>query len=1396
MKVAQYIRLEISLCLLLISLSTAVGEGIAGPGQRTFHHIGISDGLPSEMVHSITQDIHGFMWFGTQEGLCRFDGRTIRTFVHDPDDPTSLPNNEVMAVYADSGGDLWVFAKGLYRFNFTKETFERPRLTAGDNLADKLTYVGKVHEDQRGNLWIGTLGDGLYKMNQERTKLSKIDLIGNDGQPEPFLWIYSISSFRSDSLLVGTTGHQFFLIDIESNRQVRYALPQDSPGDINVLLADRKDRIWLAMNGQPLQQLTFTDIGGYSLRPINPIRTDRLFMRMTSDRENNIWIGSVGDGLTIFNPADKSIERYLYISKAAGSLPDDDISLLFEDRDGNMWIALEKGVALWARWEKPFWHFSHSSEDVNSINNSEVTGIDMDTNGQIWVSTWNAGFSSFTPQVGSFQRFGPTICRNCPSWIYDILAASDGSVWVASNMKSGLNRFDPKTGRIQNYLHNPADKQSLSISLAKVLFEDHAGTIWIGFTAKGLNSYNRSTNKFKRYEHIPGDTSSPSHNRILTIEQFDTPFLWIGTGNGLNRLQLSDTTFQYYPPTAAMQKSVGFNVHAIHKGKQNTLWLGTDSGLYRFDKAQGTYHEVPLAAPYSASTIFGIEADASGNLWMQSNAALFCFSPSNGTLRVYDQGDGWIQRRMHQSDLSNTTLQVNSGEMIFGGSNGITVFNPEAVKDNPYPPPVHITGIRMFYESVDFSTNPEGHRQKGDSLLTSSILHSNELTLRHSENTFSFEFAALDYTRPDANQYRFKLEGFQDDWVYGDDQLATFTNISPGDYVFRVQGSNSDGLWNRTGDSIIINILPPWWKSGWAYLFYILLAGLALYTWRRIETNRIRMENNLKLKELQAQNLLEIDNVKNRFFANISHEFRTPLTLILGPLENVIARIQDSTSRSELGMVHRNAGKLLHLINQLLDLSRLETNQMPLRVRQGDFIRYFKGLVVSFSSLADQKNISLRFDCDEQTEQRLNRNLYYDADKFDKIVLNLLSNAFKFTESGGTVKVRVTIGESEKDSEVSNSEAIIRFSDSGIGIPAEQLPHIFDRFYQVDNALSREHEGTGIGLALTMEMVKRHYGEIKAKSAEGKGTTFEIRLPLGKAHFSPDEFADEASSAATPTVTLNLLSEPTASLTRDRGTDGNPGSNEIIALVIDDHPDMRSYIRSHLSEQYHIVEASDGQQGIDTAIEVIPDLIISDVMMPKLDGYQVCKALKQNIKTSHIPVILLTAKAGEESKLSGLEIGADDYLTKPFSPRELKLRVKNLIEQRQKLRDRFRREGILQPREVATSSVDEQFLQKLMTLLEENMAEEDYGVEKLSYSLHIGVRQLQRKVRALTGLSPVDLMRGVRLNRAKQLLEQQAGNVSEIALEVGFSNPSYFAKLFKERFDISPSEFVKQVKSS
>ncbi len=883
-----------------------------------------------------------------------------------------------------------------------------------------------------------------------------------------------------------------------------------------------------------------------------------------------------------------------------------------------------------------------------------------------------------------------------------------------------------------------------------------------------------------------------SHNQIKHILIDSKGIAWVSTSEGgLNRLTFNEQNqpvIRRYQYEAQNDKSIASNsTRVTFEDRQKRLWVGTEgSGLSWFDPATEAFHRVKsLEAASFLKSVFGILEDADGTLWLSTNRGIVHYFPASGQFKLYDIMDG-----LQSNSFLSGHYKTRNGMMLFGGHNGFNMFNPEQVKESRYVPPVLINELKLFNKAVEVGQTREGGVD-GKPLLTKPLYLCSEVVLSYKDYVLSFGFTSLDYTAPQKNQYAYMLEGFEQKWNYTDanQRFATYTNLTPGEYIFKVKGSNSDGVWNQLPATIRVVVTPPFWQTWWAYLFYVLAGAGVLFLLKRYTERRERLKNELELKRVESEKLQEVDQMKTRFFTNISHEFRTPLTLILGPLEKKLSEIAPGAPEgNELRMMHRNAHRLLQLINQLLDISKLEAGSVKLEPAQGDLLAFLKSMVFSFASLADSKGIKLEFGSPHASLWAL-----FDRDKIEKIITNLLSNAFKFTPDGAMIRVNVHVVASDL-TEVNGLETVeITVEDTGAGIPAAEMGKIFDRFFQVDGSTTREREGSGIGLALTRELVLLHKGDISVTSEVGVGTCFTLRLPVGLKQLANDKISAEKTTEgldALPVAAGERLPRPDAEMFST--WDGQAP----LLLVVEDNEEVRRYIHESFDGCCRILEAINGQDGLEKAIEAVPDIIITDLMMPRMDGMELCKRLKTDACTSHIPVILLTARSSIESRLDGLETGADDYLTKPFHPHELRLRVRNLVESRRKLRERFTREVKLQPKDVAITSADEKFLQLAIEVVEKHMANIDFTVENLENEMALSKMQLYRKMKALIDQTPNEFIRNIRLKRAAVLISRRSGTISEVAYEVGFNNLSYFAKCFKEMYGVTPSEYANAEKDA
>ena len=1307
--------------LVLVVLSP---QGHSQNSVVAFETLSVDQGATTR-VSCILQDRTGFMWIGTWSGLFRYDGYSCISYKYDPHDTSSIADNTLFTLYEDKAGVLWIGSRlGLEKLEQASGTFKHytPNPTAPEG--DASNTVQHICEGKDGGLWIAT-GDGLCEFDRARGEFTYLQKDSADPGSVPIGDIYQD---KEGSLWFGTaTGlHKY---DFES-REFKHCWSDPRTGYglwltntsmywINSIYGDDAGTLWLGTNGGLVEyrcrEGTISPYLSDAIDVLNPQHPENRFTSVCQDPVSGaLWLGS-RSGLFTFDKASKKFVRQL----------DEPVTSVYRERSGTLWVGTNTAIKKLNRTKLPFRRYPMADIACALVNADH---------GALWI---------FAYKKGGWLRFNTTTEQFVPysfgtDYLYFVYPEGDLSLLT----RDGRSYIRDTHGHITFSLGPSWQKFNHSLS----------------FGCKTSSGYYAGTHNGGLYLRDPGT------QRVTEIKQLkrgiyflyeDTfGFLWVATrGGGLFRYNQAQNTFHEFVPDNRDPSSVsGKEINQIYQDKKGRVWLATVSGLDRYEDSTNGFSHFTERNGLPSDNVRAILEDDHGNLWLSTTKGIAKFDPKTHRIRHYDVSYGL---ELPSDVYYGWGCKTNNGEMYFGGAAGFTRFHPDSIRDNPYIPPVVITSFRKFDKPCPFSS---------------------EIRLPYHENFISFEFATLSYVSPERNQYAYKMEGVDEDWVNaGTRRYASYPNLEPGNYVFRVKGSNNEGIWNEAGTSVAIVISPPWWKTMWALMLYT-LTGLSVvyYSWR-MQAKRIRIRHAYEMSRFEATKLHEVDEIKSRFFANISHEFRTPLTLILGPVKQMISASEDEKTRHELRVVHKNASRLLELVNQLLDLSRLESGNMKLQAAPRNIVPLVRGLTQSFCSYAERKRITLNVTASGEEIV-----VYIDRDKIEKILTNLLSNAFKFTPEGGVIEVSVT-----EDKESAN----VRISDTGIGIPSEKIPRIFDRFYQVDGSHTREQQGAGIGLSLTKELIEVHKAKIDVESTEGRGSAFVVRIPLGKDHLKPEEICEpEKEEEQTP---------------RDGGQDefettkpdiGLPiGIGGTFLLIVEDNADVRNYMKTNLQGDYRILEAIDGEDGWNKSIEHMPDVIVSDVMMPKMDGFLLCDKLKTDERTSHIPVILLTAKASSQDKVEGFDTGADDYIMKPFDPEELRARIRNLIEQRKRIHEHFRKHGLFEIQEEHITPVDQQFLQNTAAIITEHLADTSFGVESLAAGMAVSRSLLLKKLIALTGEPPNELIRRTRLNKAAQLIERKSGNISEIALEVGFSNPSYFAECFKKQFGFAPSQYHRTI---
>ena len=1322
-------------------------------------------GLPANSVYAICQTRQGYIWLGTQDGLVRFDGEDFEWFSRQR--VPRLPDDTIRALYEDSKGNLWIGTVSGGLTCCKNGVFS----TYPVSQHKTLYKISAINEDREGNLWIGSFSDGLTCLKNGRfsnyttteglphnlvsaiykdsrgdlwaTTTAGIVKISEPGKflvypsrqvipsPRPISLVVSLYEADSGALWIGTVGH--YLFRSKNGTPTAYGARQGLPHPtITCLYRDRHKSLWIGSDGGGLARLSKGTLS--SLSPGVGL-ADGFIQAIYEDREGSLWVGTLDGGLHQFRDS-----LFTAITTGEG-LVHNYSQCVYRSQDGDLWIGSQGGLNRLTKGTVSGQWTTHQG-----LLHDSVACLLEDPPKTLWIGTWGGlhrlegeRLTAVTPKQGLSDRRITCIERD-----------RQGNIWIGT--ANGLNRLDRHTGKWTAF----TTAQGLSGSTIKTIFSDSRGNLWVG-TDRGLDCFKHGLKSPQQPAVEPG-----SHAFGCAHEDSEG-VLWFGSEDGLLRVMPREKEAGWDTYTYDVHCGLVENyVYAILEDDSGCLWLGGRNGISRVSKKE-------------LDGVFG------------------------GTIErvvpeVYDESDGMKSRW-----CTAAGCQTRDGRFWFPTAVGTAIIDPHRLKQAQPAPPIVIQEFTADGASVHIEDGTPGKRQ---------------LELGPGIKRLTFYYQALSFTTPHKIGYRIRLAGYDREWLdMGNVRSTTYTGLSPGPYTFSVTAAHPGGPWSRQGEetSLSFYLRPYFFQTTWFYLLAVLFVLAAAFFVHRFRVRQLKAgERELKVRIKQAtrdieaqkrqledqtvqlteqsEKLREMDRIKSRFFANISHQFRTPLTLIMGPLEQLLTDIPDPGQKKRLNLVLRNAQRLLALINQLLDLAKFESGKVKLQARRQDVIPLLRGMVGNFEPLADHREVALAFQSQEP-----DISLYLDARKLEDIVGNLLVNAVKFTPAGGSITVSARQCPPEAEAFPAGFLEIA-VADTGPGIPPEQLAHIFDRFYHAPGPYEHRQQGSGIGLALVKELVQLHHGTIDVFSREGTGTEFIIRLPLGHRHLTPDEIVDSTAPLAGDAPTAGIPAFDTAMA----GEEGTPTANgdlkpepaeKEIILVVEDSADVRAYIRESLEPLYRVVEAQDGGEGLQKARAIIPDLIISDILMPGLDGYELCQTLKKDIQTSHIPVILLTAKASEESIIQGLETGADDYITKPFNTAILTARIKNLIDLRRQLQLHIDREMRLQPANISVSAIDREFLKELRDVIHKNLADPDFNVEQLAKRLYMDRSTVYRKILALTGESPTEFISSCRLKRGAELLKQKAGSVLEIAFQVGFSSANYFTKCFKKKFHQLPSTY-------
>jgi ligand-binding sensor domain-containing protein/signal transduction histidine kinase/DNA-binding response OmpR family regulator len=1322
--------------------------------------------LSNSTIETIFQDSRGFIWFGTRDGLNRYDGNEIAVWRNDPADTSSLSDNYIRCIYEDQHHVLWIgTTNGLNRFQPEKNNFIRFKHREGDPASLVSNLVTSLAEDAKGNLCIGS-GGGLQYFDSKTFRT-----INN-------LRITCLHADRNGLLWLGThTGLYHYNPAAPTAISFPNTEKTNPSGDIiTAIREDRQGNLWLGTEDDGLflfdpQQNTFSRFSHSDKLPAS--LGNNMIRCLLVDKKGQLWAGGINGGLNLFNSPTRNFFHYEDEPGNSSSLSQRTISALFEDRQGNIWIGTHRGgVNIYSPGMEKFNLFRQESSPA-SLGYNDVKAFCEDKDGNIWIGTDGGGLDMFSRDRRTFRhyRYDPFKEHSLGSnAVLDVMQDRKGDIWV-STWGGGLNLFHKADETFTRFQANPADSGAISSNFVQKTFEDYEGRLWVATYYGGLNIYHPGKEQFTRMVSDPSGKTSLSGRNIVSILEDKEGHIWIGTDDGgLNCYQQATRHFSHYFDKGEKMP----DLRILFTDSKGRFWVG-QKGLYLFDPARDSFRLYTLKAGLSEEFIKGITEDESGNLWISTSHGLTQFNPDTYAFKKYNTGDG-LQGLEFEA---NASLKTKDGEMYFGGINGFNSFYPAAIRANAFIPPVYITGFQLFNQKV--------YAGEKNSPLQQDISLTQKIVLSYKQSTFSFNFAALNFTAPENNTYAYMLEGLDKTWNYvGREKRSVYTNLAPGEYTFRVKASNNDGVWNEEGAAIKIIITPPFWKTAWFTTLLALLATAGLYLLYRYRTKQ-------KMRQLEQSKRQEMHKVQMQFFTNISHEFRTPLSLILGPLEKLMKENARPSFQHYYNLMHRNTQRLLSLINELMDFGKLESGALKLAVMKGNLPAFTDEIAEEFRDWAIQKDI--RFTLHKEASLQ---DTWFDRQVLEKIILNLLHNSFKYTRPGGTTHLEVLSSMEHFKPSYANelilknefrgrTYAYIRVADSGIGISKESIPHLFERYYRTTDA----HLGSGIGLAFVKSLALLHKGDIYVYSERLKGTEIIIGIPVDQADYTPDEKREVQSPATGPRLET-LSSAPAVPYDALQTADDHRTAESI--LLVEDNEELRLFLKDSLSPHYRVTEAINGLEGLAKAKEQAPGMIISDVIMPGMDGIQLCRSIKQDIDTSHIPFLMLTARTALAAQVEGLDSGADYYFAKPLNMDLLLLTIRNRFEQSARLKDRYTRESHIEAMELVHSEKDKEFMERLLQVIDMQLVNPDFDIDQLCHEMGMSRTRLYQKIKNISQQSIGDFIRTIRLKKAVSIMTHEDVSLTEVMYRIGIQTQSYFTKAFKKEFGKTPTQFMQDMR--
>jgi len=1352
--------------LILLLVPVFFFKGQAQPNQINLITITTKDGLSSNSVNVLLKDRSGWLWAGTEDGLARFDGTNFTIYRRNETRKGTLKSNEILSLHEDSKGNLWIGTSGgsLSRYDRRTDTFQHyPAIRKKDEIQNNV--IRSVISDSKGIIWVAHF-DGITLLDPTTGSTRDLEISSSS----------AISSIKTpptclfeDSrhiIWIGTGKglHRYDPATKTVNYFTRLADPFATHSDetINAIKEDKSGTLWVGSNQglfryNPANQ-SFSKIASYSVNAL-------------ADDGQNLWIGT-SEGLEIMDLKTGKTSRFRQNQRNLHSLSAKQVRSLFIDNQGIYWIGtVGGGINKFDSNLNLFNYVRSNPFDKYGLNDPIVKAFAEGPDEKIYVGTEGGGLSLFDPKTKLFQQVLIPSERGTSNTEIDVLTLkklSNGTILIGT-YGDGLLVMDP-VGKGIRRIKAGNKSTMLNANEVFVVSPMKNGEIWLGMNGQGINVLNSDFKVIRRYTphpQQPNDNLLPINGYIRDIVEDSDGTIWIAThGGGVACYNERNNEFKVYK--SSNSKLPNDKIQCILRDKKGDLWMGTfGSGVARFSKEKNSFQTFAENNGLANSMAYALLEDETGLIWVSTNNGISSIDPKTSKINNYGSHNGLQENNF----VRGAGIKLRNGELYFGGKAGFNYFNPAKLIKNNNIPIVTLTDLKIGNQSIQASR---------DGPLSDHISVAKKINLDFKQN-FTLEYIGLTYTAPLQNKYAYKLEGFDKDWNdVGNKTSASYTNLDPGNYVFRIKASNNDGLWNEAGTSIRIIVHPPFWRSTYAYIFYVLLAlGVLLYirylSLQKWKKKFAREQEQLKIEQerREVERIRELDRLKIKFLTNLSHEFRTPISLILGPVESLLQREVNGHDSKQLLLVKHNAKRLLNLVNQLLDFRKMEEHELKLFSTEGDLVPFMQEISQAFVDLAERKKIGFSY---TSLIEKLHTS--FDHDKLERILFNILSNAFKFTNKGGSVHMSLNWA---KRTTTEQTWVEITIADTGIGIPPEQQSRIYDLFFQHQSPASILNQGTGIGLSITREFVKMHSGDIELESTPDKGTTFRILLPLTLLEEPEQEpRLVEDNNSASGTLTQDIVKPEIKAAT-------GPVPS---LLLVEDNDDFRFYLKDNLRLHYKVFEATNGKEAWQKTLTHHPQLIVSDISMPEMDGIQFCQKIKADKRTMHIPIILLTALSGEADQLTGLKTGASDYITKPFNFELLNAKIKNLLLLNDTLKTTYSKQIKALTPEIEIQSADEKLLHTILKYLDENLNNSQLSVEELSRHVGMSRSSLYNKLLELTGQTPVEFIRSIKLEKAAVLLEKSDMNVAEIAYSVGFSTPNYFAKSFKAKYSLLPSEYM------